>query len=76
MLNRRGFEALANFLEQYVSHFSLIAEYFDFDQLVAFQSLIQFMNNVFRQACRAYLDDRLYGMGKRREGASTSECKG
>ena len=76
MLNWSGFEPLADFLEQHVSHFPLIAEYFDFDQLVAFQSLIQFMNNVFRQACRTYLNDRLDGMGKRLEVASTSECKG
>ena len=76
MLNWSGLEALADFLEQYVSHLSLIAEYFDFDQLVAFQPLIQFMHNVFRQACRTYLNDRLDGMGKRLEGASTSECKG
>ena len=76
MLNWSGFEALADFLEQYVSHFPLIAEYFDFDQLVAFQPLIQCMNNGFRQACRTYLNDRLDGMGKRLKGAPTSECKG
>lgn len=76
MLNWSGFEALADFLEQYVSHFPLIAEYFDFDQLVAFQPLIQCMNNGFRQACRTYLNDRLDGMGKRLEGTPTSECKG
>jgi hypothetical protein len=75
MLYRGGSEALADFTQQGVSCFTLIPRHFDFDQLVAFEALIQFMDNVFGQTCSAYPDNWLDAMGQRLERSPSSECE-
>lgn len=75
MLHRGGLKAPADFLKQRIPCFSFIAEYLDFNQFVASERLIQFMNDIFGQARLTYPDNRGDRVSKCSEGAPTNECE-
>ncbi len=75
MLDRSRPELPADFFQQFIPAFPLIAGYLDLDQFVTIESLVHFMQYTLGQALRSYPDDRLEQMRAGTECAAVSRTK-
>jgi hypothetical protein len=63
MLDRRGVQRRADFAEQAVARRVLVGKHADFDQFMAGQILVDFVEHGGGQSCIAYYHDRTQVVG-------------